>query len=119
MVVRTQCKGHVVTGLRVGTANAQRFFPRDILVIELQLDHLRIECRLSPEFWQGAAEIRDPRLCAWLESKQYHSRSKRIPAHLAMIPTGNGSFKLDPEPWDRPARLPQARPAATAARVAA
>ncbi len=44
MVVRTQNKGSHVTGLNVGANNVQRYFPKDILTIELQLGHLRIQC---------------------------------------------------------------------------
>lgn len=106
MVVRTQCKGHEVTGLVVGTANARRYFPRNISEIELQLDHLRIECGLSPGFWQGRAEIHDRRLCAWLEQKQFHSAASRAPIPLDMIPTGRNSFRLGPVSL-RPGRLQQ------------
>jgi len=48
MVVKTQSKGHGVTGLHVGTANARRYFPKDTRNIELQLGHLRIQCGLKP-----------------------------------------------------------------------
>jgi hypothetical protein len=96
MVVRPQCKGREVTGLRVGAYNVKRYFPKSIAVIELELDHLRIECGLSPDFWNGQPEIRDPRLCAWLESKQFHSRASNCPILLAMTPSGERSFKLGP-----------------------
>ena len=92
MLVKTLCKGRGITGLNVGTNNAQRYFPKDVLAIELQLDHLQIQCNLAPDFWQGQPEIYDPRLCAWLESK----RLNRTPLPLAMIPAGNNSFRLRP-----------------------
>ena len=92
MLVKTQCKGRGLTGLNVGTNNAQRYFPRDTAAIELQLDHLQIQCKLGPDFWQGQPEIYDPRLCAWLESK--HLNRTTLP--LAMIPAGNNSFLLRP-----------------------
>ena len=56
MVVTTQCKGHGVTGLHVGTGNVHRYFPRNAQFIELQLDHLQIQCDLSPDFWKGQPE---------------------------------------------------------------
>ncbi len=105
MVVKTQCKGHEVTGLRVGATNARRYFPRDTAAIELQLDHLRIECRLPPDFWDGQPEIHDPRLCLWLESKQFRDDSWRIPIRLAMIPVGENSFRLGPASWGEPSRI--------------
>lgn len=96
MVVKTQCKGHEVTGLRVGAYNARRYFPKNISAIELQLDHLRIECGLPPEFWHGRPEICDPRLCAWLEQKQFHGKQRHAPIPLDMIPSGENSFRLGP-----------------------
>ncbi len=37
MVVKTQLTGTEVTGLRVGSRNVRRYFPKSIRVIELQL----------------------------------------------------------------------------------
>lgn len=99
MVVKTQCKGREVTGLLVGASNARRYFPRNLSAIELELDHLRIECGLTPDFWHGQAELHDPRLCAWLQAKQSNSNSCREPWPLAMIPAGGNSFRLGP--WRR------------------
>jgi hypothetical protein len=95
MVVKTKCAGNKVMGLDVGAYNARRYFPRHLSAIELQLDHLRIECGLSPEFWNGRPEIHDRRLCSWLESKQFHKASKNSAA-LIMIAEGENSFKLLP-----------------------
>lgn len=111
MVVKTQCKGREVTGLHVGAANARRYFPRNVSAIELQLDHLRIECGLPPDFWSGDAEIHDPRLCAWLQSKQFGSVSSRSPLPLDMIPSGENSFRLG---LSSPAKLRQPAPPLTA-----
>ena len=96
MVVKTQNKGREVLGLQVGASNARRYFPKSTSVIELQLDHLRIQCGLRPEFWDGQPEIRDPRLCAWLELKNFHGKAGESPAPLAMIPAGPNSFRLQP-----------------------
>jgi hypothetical protein len=96
MVVKTQSKGRGLTGLHVGASNVRRYFPRDISVIELELDHLQIQCGLEPEFWQDEPDIFDPRLCAWLESKNFHTRSDRTPVPMVLIPSGKNSFKLHP-----------------------
>lgn len=106
MVVKTQCNGHEVTGLRVGTYNARRYFPKNVSAIELQLDHLRIECGLPADFWNGQPEIRDARLCAWLQQKQSQGKSCRTPIPLHMIPSGENSFRLGV------ASLPHAKPRA-------
>jgi hypothetical protein len=108
MVVKAQCKGHKVTGLRVGAHNVLRYFPEHITVIELQLGHLHIHCELAPDFWQGKPEIKDPRLCAWLESRHLHGRPSGTPIPLAMIPSGKNSFKLESTYLSRKPRTTQA-----------
>ena len=108
MVVTSQCSGHRVTGLYVGADNVRRYFPRHISEIELQIDHLRIECGLGPDFWQDQPEIHDPRLCVWLESKQM-KEAGRNPVSLSMIPSGENSFILGPaslNPASRTRRTP-------------
>jgi hypothetical protein len=94
MLVKTQCKEGGITSLRVGADNAKRYFPRGETTVDLLLDHLEIACGLEPEFWEGEAEIYDPRLCAWLELKNPSRRlgQKEIP--LAMIPAGKNAFRL-------------------------
>jgi hypothetical protein len=96
MVVTSQSNGRRVTGIYVGASNVRRYFPRRITEIELQLDHLRIECGLEPHFWKDQPEIHDPRLSAWLEQKDREGKGRRIPFPLAMIPTGKNSYKLGP-----------------------
>ncbi|MGO9337703.1 MAG: hypothetical protein ACLPY1_09370 [Terracidiphilus sp.] len=110
MVVKTQSKGRGLTGLHVGASNVRRYFPRDISVIELELDHLQIQCDLDPEFWQDEPEIHDPRLCAWLESKNFHTRPDRTPVPMVMIPSGRNSFKLQPVRLNGQAKLRQIHP---------
>lgn len=94
MVVKTQVKGSEVTGLHIGARNVRRYFPKRIRVIELQLDHLQIQCGLSPQFWHGEPEINDPRLCEWLGFKVIHHGGGRKDVRLAMIPAGKNSFAL-------------------------
>lgn len=96
MVVRTQESGLEVTGLRVGAANARRYFSRDQNDVELRIGDLRIQCRLSPGFWNGQPEINDPRLCDWLQYKVSLETSHRKPIALTMVQTGANSFALHP-----------------------
>jgi hypothetical protein len=96
MLVKSQCDGSRVTGLYVGAENVRRYFPRRVARIELRLDHLRIECGLTPRFWNGQPEIHDPRLCLWLESKQSHRKERRAPMPLDMTPSGEHCFTLGP-----------------------
>jgi len=100
MVVKTQYDGFRVSGLYVGANNVKRYFSKRVQEVELQLDHLQIQCGLTAGFWNGQPEIHDPRLCDWLESKHLHDRPCRTPIPLALIPSGKNSFKvapLDPE----------------------
>jgi hypothetical protein len=108
MVVKTHSKALGVTGLHVGVTNVRRYFPKSIAVIELQLDHLQIQCGLDPDFWRGQPEIHDPRLCAWLESKHLHGKPNRNPIPLAMIPAGENSFRLQPVSLNGHSRIKQA-----------
>jgi hypothetical protein len=96
MVVTTQSKGNAIKGLQIGAENVRRYFPRDTLVVELQLDHLQIQCHLHPGFWLDQPVIHDPRLAAWLESKHFHGRPNRSPIPLALIPSGKNTFLLRP-----------------------
>ena len=96
MVVKPQLTGTEVTGLRVGSRNVRRYFPKSVRVIELQLDHLQIQCGLAPEFWQGEPEIRDRRLCLWLSSKFKHRRGAHAELRLAMTPAGDNAFRIGP-----------------------
>jgi hypothetical protein len=96
MVVQTQDRlpGRHGMGLYIGAVNVQEYFSRDMQVIELELEHLRIACTLEPSFWEDRPEIHDARLSSWLESKRTSGKLASPPAPVAMIPCGNHSFRL-------------------------
>lgn len=96
MVVKPQSKGRELIGIQVGASNVRRYFSKDAAVIELELDHLQIQCGLGPDFWRGQPEIRDPRLCAWLKAKNFEGKPGETPIPLVMIPSGKNSFRLQP-----------------------
>lgn len=50
MVVTSLCMGRRVTGINVGESNVRRYFREQVSEIELQIDHLRIQCGLTPGF---------------------------------------------------------------------
>ncbi len=107
MVVRSQWNGHRITGLYVGVNNVRRYFPKNVETIDLELDHLRIQCGLKPHFWKGQPEIHDPRLCDWLESKQFQGNGCGASMPMAMIPSGEHSFILGPKSLNRHRRGPR------------
>jgi hypothetical protein len=97
MVVQTQDRqmGHAgAVGLHIGSVNVQQYFPRSVEMVELELDHLRIVCQLEPSFWQDCPEIHDQRLSSWLESKRNSGKLGLQAAPVAMIPSGEYSFRL-------------------------
>jgi len=98
MLVKTQRDGHDHTGLNIGAVNAQRYFRKDAQAIDLMLDHLQIQCRLSPDFWQGRPEIHDSRLSEWLEFKAGRGNSARAQMELIMVRSGIDTFVLKTKP---------------------
>jgi len=99
-VAEKQGRRITLTGLRIGDGDVQRLFPPDVPAVELELDHLRIVCKLEPEFWKGQSEIHDERLISWLESKQMSGKLAKMPAPVLMIPAGEHAFRLQPIPHD-------------------
>lgn len=81
-------------GLHIGAINVQQYFPPDVLLIELELDHLRIVCPLEPSFWQDRPEIHDQRLSSWLESKRNSGKLGAQSSPVAMIPCGEYAFRV-------------------------
>jgi hypothetical protein len=96
MLVKTNCNGREITGVEIGEVNVRRYFSKESAVVELLLDHLQIRCGLAPDFWQGQTEIRDPRLRAWLEAKNFKSVPGEEPVPLVLIPSGKNRFRLQP-----------------------
>lgn len=96
MVVRTECKGHRVTGLYIGARNVRRNFRKKAVAIEFELGHLRIGCELGPGFWRDQPRICDARLCEWLEFKLYRERRYKTPLPLVLVQSGRNAYKIRP-----------------------
>ena len=94
MLVQIQHKGISVTGLLIGIRDVRRHFPDRESTVDLELDHLRIKCNLQPAFYDDQPQISDPRLSAWLEAKNLYSRSGCGPEFLALLATGENSFRV-------------------------
>lgn len=117
MRVKALRVGSGVSGLLVGQSNVRRYFPRSVQQVELQLDHLRIECGLTPDFWRSEPEIHDPRLRLWLESKNHAEKARRASIPFAMIPSGEHSFRLERVARNGEHRTRHSAPAASEARA--
>ena len=91
MLARLQIRGREVLGLHIGKTNARRFFPAAIPIVQLELDHLRIDCELKPGFWRDRPEITDSRLCAWLAAKCSRHERDDMPTSVEMLNAGEGS----------------------------
>ena len=96
MLVKTYRDGLSRTGLQVSEANVRRYFSKRSPSIELRLDDLHIQCTLGSEFWQGHAQIHDPRLSEWLEFKVARRAAARDPISVVLIPLGTGAFAVRP-----------------------
>ena len=108
MVVKAQSKGRDFVGLQIVETDVERYFPKDTVFLELQLDHLQIQCSLGPDFWRGRPEICDPRLSLWLKSKNLAVSPGQLSVPLALIPAGIAAFHLSPL---RPKSVRVVRPA--------
>lgn len=115
MVVTTQYRGRRIAGLFIGSSNVARYFSRDIQVIELHLDHLHIQCRLSAQFWEDKPEIVDSRLSDWLRSKHLYDKSFQSPIPVEMIPAGQDAYRLGPAIANRAASANVSPQASTSA----
>ncbi len=95
MIFEADCKGSVVTGLRLGRESGGTLFGSRPGMLELELDHLRISCGLPAGFWNGEGEIRDRRLCGWLELKK--QREGAVGAmSVTLTPAGENAFRVKP-----------------------
>lgn len=96
MYVKTHAREDGTTGLLVGAANARRFFAEGTAAIEIELGSLQIQCDLGPQFWRDEPVIHDPRLNAWLESRNLHGRPWREPVPMTLVPNGERRYRLQP-----------------------
>lgn len=88
----------------IGPNNVRRHSPKDLSTIELELDHLQIQCSLHASFWRDRPAISDPRLSTWLEAKHPNERCRNT-AVLKMVRSGKRSFRLQLVDCGPPAKV--------------
>jgi hypothetical protein len=94
MLVSMQSDGHSITGIRMGMSDARRFFPQGLRSVDLELDHLRIQCDVRATESLDRAEISDPRLTAWLNEKLYWQKLPRTPVSAELVKSGKCAYRL-------------------------
>jgi hypothetical protein len=95
MVVQIERKGRTVTGLHIGSGNAQRYFPKTRPSVDLVLGHLLICCKLQPAFWRDEPSISDPRLNLWLAAKEAEEELRHESVRMSLVPAEGESFRLE------------------------
>ena len=89
MIATMQTQGGSITGICIGSSDAAGDSLDGVQSIDLELDHLCIQCDLHMDFWLDRAEISDPRLGAWLEEKFYWQKIPASPVSVEMVRTGD------------------------------
>ena len=89
----TDWKG-AVYGIRVGKANASRFFPRGCARVEVDLDGDTQSFRLSETFWTTCPEIRGAPIEQWLRAHGLAPWQSRRPPEVRLVPLGGNRFRL-------------------------
>jgi hypothetical protein len=103
MNARIEKSGGLITGIRIETSDARRYFPSGSKSVELELGHLRIQCELQARFWFDRPEISDARLCRWLEEQLFELNLPGASVPLEMVRSGN-VYRLRLHPTRQQAR---------------
>jgi len=96
MVVYTRAKVDGVTSLQIGGGNVKEYFSPDVRMIELELDQVRILCPVEPTLSEDRPEIHDRRLSCWLQAKCSTGKLAMRTSPIALIPSGENVFRLEP-----------------------
>jgi hypothetical protein len=81
-------------GIRVGKANARRFFDATRPMVEVEIDGKWDRFLLSKTFWTGCPEIRGVPIRSWLRDHGLDSWPQRHPPEIELTPVGDNRFRL-------------------------
>lgn len=83
-----------VYGVRVGRANAIRFFPKGTTRIEVEIDGHSNSFPLSETFWTTCPEIRGAPIGRWLRANHLAPWQSGRPPQVDLLPLGGNRFRL-------------------------
>jgi hypothetical protein len=86
-----------VLGIRVGKANAIKFFDKNSPIAEVDIDGTYFPFALSETFWTTCPEIRGASIGQWLRTRGLDVWLYRHPPEVELIPLGKNRFKLSDE----------------------
>ncbi len=84
-------------GIRVGKTNASKFFNKNCLVAQLDIDGTYFAFDLSKTFWTTCPEIRGASIGQWARRRGLHTWLYRHPPEVELTPLGENRFKLSVE----------------------
>jgi len=96
MVVQIKRGRRGLVGLHLDGDSIHKHFPPESPQIELEMDNIAILCSLEPSFWEDRPEIYDRRLSSWLRAKNASGKLPMHTGHIALIPSGQHTFRLQP-----------------------
>lgn len=81
-------------GVRVGKANARRFFDPGHPIIQVEIDGTCVIFSLSETFWTTCPEIRGVPIRSWLQAHRLDAWLQRHPPAVELTPLGDNRYKL-------------------------
>jgi len=81
-------------GVRVGKANAARYFPKNWNSIIIELDGVPHQFDLSDTFWSTCPEVRGASIGLWFERRGLIPWPARKPPKVELIQLGGNRFRL-------------------------
>jgi hypothetical protein len=83
-----------VYGIRVGRANAERFFDRNARTVHVEIDGQFHPFTLSGTFWTTCPELRGTVIGRWLQRHGLAPWPPRQPPQVEVMPLGSHHFRL-------------------------
>ena len=86
-----------VYGVRVGSVNANRFFPKGVTCVEVEIDGHLHSFPLRGTFWKKCPEIRGAPIGRWLRAHGLAPWQSGHPPQVDLLPLGGNRFRLQLE----------------------